>query len=242
MQHIKFVFGWIKESWGSVSQLILGLLALILALRPKAFAQLEEKALWKVAAPLLVGIVAISGFVLSQKGDNELRSQVRFLFTQTQASLSKTDMDSVIAHIDLGFGKLASRLSGIPKSSLAPRGEHAQQHSSRAVEPILPAPPHVTFTQSRGVSTDPEFPFALNVTIQSDQPVPVSFAINCSGELGKIGKFLLVGQGVYFSVAYGVTGTRAQIRFGYPPLTPQSPLVVTILSKKDVRVIGIEAM
>jgi hypothetical protein len=65
LSRIVSIFGWLKENWKSMSQLIVGFFAIILALRPKAVADLEEKPLWIIGFPALVGIIAISGFVLS---------------------------------------------------------------------------------------------------------------------------------------------------------------------------------
>jgi hypothetical protein len=42
------------------------------------------------------------------------------------------------------------------------------------------------------------------------------------------------------SVMFGTNGNDAIVRIGYPSLTPQSPLIVTILSKENIRATGSE--
>jgi hypothetical protein len=153
---------------------------------------------------------------------------------------------------------LSKHVSKHPSSSVhAPvtRPDYISQHEAEWAQPIpqnpapttqveppsLPAPPHISFTQARGVSTNPAFPYALQVTIQSDQQVPVAFAVNCTGAVGDV-KAILIGQGAYMSVMLGTNGNAALVKFGYPPLTPQSPLVITIFSKDDIRAIAVRAL
>jgi hypothetical protein len=225
--------GWLKEHWPDMSQLILGIFALVLALRPVAVAKLEEKALWKVAVPIIVGIIAVSGFVLSLTKQDALLVQIKSLYGQINSGATKADIATVTGHIDAGFADVVNAIKGLPQSSKVPK-------LVVPVKPpiVLPSPPHVTFTQARGVSTNPQFPFALLVTIQSDQPVPIAFTVDCTGSIGDVQAFV-VGQGATLGTSFGYRGNQAIVRMGYPQLTAQTPLVITILSKDDIRAIGI---
>jgi hypothetical protein len=69
----------------------------------------------------------------------------------------------------------------------------------------------------------------------------VAFAIERTGEIGAVDAFW-VGQGAYLSRLVGVNRSEAVVKFGYPPLTPQTSLIVTILSKGDIRVTGIKSL
>jgi hypothetical protein len=62
--------------------------------------------------------------------------------------------------------------------------------------------------------------------------------MECIGDVGKVTAFL-VGHTIGMDVILGSLAnnpTVAIVHFGYPPLSPQSPLVITILSRGDIRV------
>src|SRR5271168_5403806 len=104
MSRIITVLGWLKEHWGDMSQLILGFIAIMLAVRPQAVLDLEKKSpLWKLGAPIVFGIIAISGFVASQGGTAELKRQIGTLYIQTTSIASKDDVANLTTHIDDGF-------------------------------------------------------------------------------------------------------------------------------------------
>jgi hypothetical protein len=108
---------------------------------------------------------------------------------------------------------------------------------------IQPLPPptveHTRFTYRRAASTDPEYPFGLQVIISSDIKIdPVGFAIECTGEVGKVA-FFVTGQAMYMMSYAGPAPSDknvAIVKFAFPSLQPETPLVVTILSKTDIRV------
>jgi hypothetical protein len=104
------------------------------------------------------------------------------------------------------------------------------------LEVPLPAPPHVSFAQERAVPTEP-FLYALRVIIQSDATIPASFQIECNGKVENVNAFL-VGKGAYmdFRVGLSADSNGAIVHIGFPPLSPESPLVVTLQSNSDIRV------
>jgi hypothetical protein len=226
------VIGWLYEHWGSLSQLIVGLLAFLLSILPSRVAELEKKAKYRIGLPFFVGVIAITGYVVSDSQDTKLKGQLATMFQQVTLEATKDDIFKLTTHIDEGFKNVADAIATLCKPSKTPQLlQKAEQ------QPPLTAPPNVRITQARAVSTNPEFKFALQVTIQSDQPIPASFAIECTGEVGNVNAFM-VGQSAYMGIMFGVGNDPhiAIVRIQYPQLTPQSPLVVTILSKEDIRV------
>lgn len=237
MSFAKRIFGEIYENWGPVSQLIVGLLAFILAIRPGRVAELEKGRTWRIGLPLLVSFLFITGFIQSIRSDSELRGQVRTMYARTMLEATKDDIETLTGHIDSGFKSVVEAIIGVKtvKQIKPPIVKPPEQQN-----PVLPSPPHITWAQSRTLSPDPQL-YALQVTIQSDQSIPVSFAIECTGPVSKVDAFL-VGQGAYMSVLLGTLQGNpnvAVVKIGFPPLTPQTPLVVTILSKENIRVTGI---
>jgi hypothetical protein len=102
---------------------------------------------------------------------------------------------------------------------------------------------NLTFTQRKAPSNDPALPYGLQIIIQSNITIqPVGFAFVCTGEVGKL-NFFIAGQGAYMNVQTGIAGeknTVGFVKFSFPPLTPETPLVVTLLSKGDIRVTEVQ--
>lgn len=226
--------GWVYEHWGTMSQLIVGLLAFVLSLFPSKVAEIEKSPKWRLFLPVLVGVVAITGYLVSESSTSNLQQQISTLYFQSQIEATKSDIHTLTDHIDNGFKSVVEAIKELCKPlKPAPTPKPAQ------APPALPAPPHITVSQARALPSDPRYAYGLQVTVQSDQSVPVSFAIKCSGPIGAVNAFL-VGQGAYLSKLIGVQpADTAIVRFGYPPLTPQSPLIVILSSQQDIRVLRV---
>lgn len=239
MFRIVMVLGWLRENWGSMSTLIVGLLAILLAVFPSTVAGLEKKSVWRILFPFIVGVIAITGFISSQSSETALRGQIDTLYRNSTGEATKSDLTNLTSAMNRGFDRIVNAIASSSEKRRA--ATVTAKPKAEIPAPPLPAPPHITFTQARGVSTDPAFKFALQVTVQSDQQVPVAFGIECTGNVGKVTAFL-VGQAVYFNTLFGQRGNEAIVKFSYPALNPQAPLVVTILSTEDIRVKGINAL
>jgi len=130
-----------------------------------------------------------------------------------------------------------------PSSPRPPKArEKAPPVDQKQSETPAPAPAiveHIRYTSRRAPSDKQELPFALQVIIQTDTSItPVALAIECDGEIGDV-RFFVAGGGVYMNTYSGVPGPRndvAVVRFSFPTLTPEAPLVITLLSKTDIKV------
>jgi hypothetical protein len=153
--------------------------------------------------------------------------QTNQLLTFAQSQATKDDLKQLGIDILNGLSKVESAIRGKPPKAILP--------------PALPPPTveHTRFTTRRAPSSDPAAPYGLQVIIQSDITIsPVDFGIECTGEVSSVTSFL-TGQGVYMSVYNGAAPNNknvAVVRFTFPPMEPSTPLVVTILSKEDIRV------
>jgi hypothetical protein len=216
-----------------MSQLIVGLIAFVLSVWPATVAELEKKPKYKIGLPIAVGVIAITGWSVAESNNGKLNDQLTTMYNQVRLEATKDDIGTLVTHIDNGFKSVTDAIASLCKPQKA-----VKIPQQTVVQPPLPTPPHVGVAQARTVSTDPQFKFALQVTIQSDQQMPASFAIECTGEVGKVEAFL-VGHTMGMGVMLGTLTNNpsvAIVHFEYPPLSPQSPLVVTILSKEDIRV------
>jgi hypothetical protein len=238
------VAGWTREHWGSMSQLILGLVAILLSTLPSKVAELEKNAKYKIGVPLLIGIIAITGYVALESADTNLKSQIRSLSAGILGEATKDDIKTLTTHIDDGFYKVVDAIN-----KLGITNHHVPSEKPTQEKPSQPQLPpavveHLRFAERRVPSTQSAYPYALEVVIQTDVAVEnAALEIDFDGEIEK-GDFFLAGQGVMMLVRSGITQDRKGfiLGFGFPTWTPEHPIVATILSKQPVRVVGIKAL
>lgn len=266
MSHFYRAFGWAYAHWGTMSTLIVGLIAFILSLRPSVVAKLEQKPAWKFGIPVLVGCIAITGYIASESSTANLESQINAMYQQTRLEATRSDIQSLGTYLASAFGNVMravsenqvnveqaiNRIRRSKPVAAPPKPQSKSPSASPSSAQIPPpnvavpstiapiaSPPQITVTQASALPSDAAYKYGLQVTIQSNESLPVSFAIQCTGAIGEI-KAFLVGQGVYLSKLTGVRGgNTAIVRFGYPPLTPQSPLVVVLSSNDNIRALKV---
>jgi hypothetical protein len=135
-----------------------------------------------------------------------------------------------------------------PQGRVAPParaiGPSQPQPSESKPEPPKPMVASVKVaSQQTIVSTDADFPYALEAVLQTDNVIePVAFAIVCSGPIGK-GNAGFSGGGVYIQTKSGQIADHPEM-FGFewksPAFTPAGPIVVSVWSKEYVQVTGIQ--
>jgi hypothetical protein len=103
---------------------------------------------------------------------------------------------------------------------------------------------HVRVASQRTIiSTNPDFPYALEAVIQTDVNIdPVAFAITCDGQIGIANAGFSTG-GTYFQTKSGQINNDPHM-FGFewksPAFSPDTPIVVDILSKEYIKVVGLQ--
>jgi hypothetical protein len=127
-------------------------------------------------------------------------------------------------------------------SKLTPPLVQEERHAA----PLPPQPLTATVrlaSQKTIVSTDPEFPYALEAVLQTDNAIePVAFAIVCTGAVGK-GNAGFPGGGAYIQTKSGQINNDSKMwgfEWKYPAFTSDAPIVVTLYSKEYIQVIGIQ--
>jgi hypothetical protein len=100
-------------------------------------------------------------------------------------------------------------------------------------------------SQKTVVSTNPVYPYALEVVLQTDTNIePVAFAIECSGDIGEAQAGFSEG-GAYIKTKSGQVNHKANM-FGFewesPAFTPDKTLKITIFSKTYIRVTALHKM
>jgi hypothetical protein len=100
---------------------------------------------------------------------------------------------------------------------------------------------HVQMIQQPAPSNNPQLPYALQVIVQSEQSTfPVSFAFGCTGPIGGMTYFVAGQPSTSFTDLEANAGqgkSTAVLRFSSPTMTPSTPLVVTLYSKSEIRVL-----
>ena len=102
--------------------------------------------------------------------------------------------------------------------------------------PIVPE--HIRFVTKRIPSPNNSLPYGMQIVLQTDAAMePTGFAIQCTDEIGDA-HFFLAGQTVLIQVLEGFADERKTFlfQFSLPPFSPDSPIVVTLLSKTALSV------
>ncbi len=166
----------------------------------------------------------------------ELQNQIKILVNGTVNQASATQLNSVVSLIEADF-KHIENMCG-----------HASSSQTRPVSPAadkgLEAPSTIRSTQKTVPSTDPNNPFGLQIVLQSDVQTPAAFKLTFSGPISDI-TFFMAAQPISFGRQYFVDPDDkaiAVVRQLSPPLGPESPMVINVLSKSQVRLISVTAI
>jgi hypothetical protein len=104
---------------------------------------------------------------------------------------------------------------------------------------------NVRMIQQPAPSNNPQLPYALQVIVQTEQRTfPVSLAFGCTGPIGGMTYFVAGQLTTSFTDLVANAGqgkSTAVLRFSSPVLTPNTPLVVTLYSKTEIRVLQLRA-
>jgi hypothetical protein len=189
------------------------------------------------------GLAFISNQI--QKGQDSadkkaLADQIKILVDGSQSEATSADIRSISGALKAGFDEISRELKSHDQNKSRP------ENPPKSPEPT-PTPPtapqSIRFTQKRVPSTDPNNPYALQVIIQSDTSVtPVGLALHFSGPIIGI-RFFVAGQPVLMMTQSFVNPndpTIGVIRFGYPALSPDSPIVISVISKAPVSLVSLD--
>jgi hypothetical protein len=177
----------------------------------------------------------------AQTERKELMKQISTLIASAQVQATGDDIKRVGSQVQTGVDRIVSVLGGEKKLPplAAPEKKGASLTAPEKPGPV-PTIENTTLVQRSAPSSDPQLPYGLQVIIQSNVVLdPVAFALECDGEVGRV-DFFIAGQGAYMNVQKGVAGpakNTAIVRFSFPPLRPETPLVVTLLSKNQIRIV-----
>jgi len=210
--------------------LFLSAIALALFFLPETLKKLEHQKRKRIAIALfliIVGLfVGIGGVISNQRQKTELTNQMTILINAAQTQVTHDDMTKLNSEMQNGFDRIIAAMKGKPIAA-------------RPVEPPpeIPTIENTRIVQRNAPSDDPQFPYGLQVIIQSNIVIqPVAIALECDGNVGKV-NFFIAGQTVYMGIQTRINNNIATLRFNYPSLTPESSLVITLLSKSRIRVV-----
>jgi hypothetical protein len=237
------LWGEIRESWADMSVLIVALIGVVLAVIPGEVADLEKNPrwgrLWRVGIPLLLILVGVTGFVQGCQQKHDFQHQISQLTSQATIEATKEDVGSLRTHIDDGLSKVADAIYELggkkgKKPTITP-----------PVETPTPAVQHVRFSQRAVPSDKPEYPYGLQVVIQTDvQESRPALEIDFDGPIADDASFFVAGYTVMQNVTTTLSADRKSfaIEFAFPDWKPESPLVVNVKSAQAVKVVGVKKL
>jgi hypothetical protein len=100
-------------------------------------------------------------------------------------------------------------------------------------------------SQKTVVSTNPKFPYALEVILQTDASIePVAFGIECDGDIGDADA-IFVNGGMMVQTKNGFLNKSTKLwgfEWSSPAFTPDKPIAITVFSKTYVRVVKLQQL
>lgn len=176
----------------------------------------KKKAPWLRLAPI-AGIVGILSF-LGLSFPNWFTSQ-----PQTQMN-EKTSVSSE----NQSGGVTAANVGTVNINTMQPLVEGVRVYTRQVPSPLEHAP------------------YAIEITVQVASPVqPFALAVVCDKEITE-GKFSMPGGGAFQNVTIGALTSEPKksyyVGFNSPPVTPSSPLLVTIMCKEPFNVLRVERL
>ena len=95
---------------------------------------------------------------------------------------------------------------------------------------------HFQFTSKGIASPDPSYSYAVQVVVLTDETIDhPGFIVTCDGPIAK-GSAFIPGQVIYTMREDVIADDKKSfgIKFATPPLTPEAPLIITLLSNEDI--------
>ncbi|MGA2465468.1 MAG: hypothetical protein ABSH06_14070 [Thermodesulfobacteriota bacterium] len=259
---------YIRAYFSDIVALVLVLAGVLYAMMPKKAAEAERKG-WHVIIGALLIVLGLAGFIYGLIDKKENARNMRDLLDRSKIQATTQDINNLRQNIvnDLKqsiTNDLRQDLNNLTNEIKAIANFLQTPSKTVKIKPSLEAPPvtttpptsttaqnkislgpeivqHIQVSQGRTVSNRDDAPYALQVILQTDVSTqPTAFMIETDGDI-EDGRFFLVGQAVMMSVGYGVQPDKRHfyLGFAFPAFTPPSPIVITLLSKTDIRVIAV---
>jgi hypothetical protein len=231
--------------WDSVSQLLpdvsayfLAAVGAMLPFMTELSAVLERRTKTRLTLAAVLFLLGVSGIVSNRqqrKQDRDDRlilvGQIRLLIAASTVQATSDDIKKLDTDISEGFSRLEAAIRGKAINPIT---------RQNPLGPALPA--NIKIIQKRAPSTDPNAIFGLQIILQTDTMIkPTGFRLYFDGPIEHAG-FFLAGQSVYTDVDEVTSGDKKWYAFGFksPEFSPTSPIVITVASKANVRVIRVE--
>jgi hypothetical protein len=252
------IIGSARSNFSDFASLVLIFAGLGYAMMPERVAEAERKnrhVIWG----LIFAVIGFAGFIFgirdkeeSKRHMDELLASVRQEATAQDMATLRADLDGLRNIVNDGFTRLgsaisSSQLAGAPDKTIKPdTSAVVPANPQQQIAPQVSLGPgvvqHLQVSQRRTASTDNTSPFALQVILQTDVtgPSPTAFMLETNGDIDS-GSFFVSGQSVMMRVAYGVQADKRHFyfSFAFPQFAPETPIVVTLLSKTDIRLVGV---
>lgn len=204
----------------------------------------------KRIAYALVGVWAITFVVCSV---TTIRDDHRNLAGRLRGVVNEKDaLKAGLATRDVTISRLTEEKTRLQENVQRLQSANSSRSSAtKSPESAIPSTPPPLLanvriaSQKTIVSTNRDFPYALEVILQTDTNIePVAFAIECNGDIGSANAGFTQG-GVYSQVKSGTLNNKANM-FGFewesPAFTPDKPIEITIFSKTYIRVTKLERL
>jgi hypothetical protein len=239
--------GRLFANFADLASLVLVLAGLLYAMMPTKAVKAEERK-WHRPIGALFVLIGIAGFGFGLRDKAESRRQVETLLnasrgqaTASDMRLLREDIGSLRRESQAGFDSVVEAIKGLGKI----HGTVGATKKPSQELPVHPEPTVVEHIQVAQIPANSALPpnakYGLQVTISTDvMSQPTALMVECDGDI-EDGDFFVAGQLLMMGMGYGVQQDKRRfaLKFSFPPFTPQSPIVLTLFSKTEIRVIAV---
>jgi hypothetical protein len=230
---LRYILDLLADALPDISNLLLGVLGVLMSL-PKLAEKIEENPRLRYSLGIFCILLGFGGFALSIKQRHQSESEMRRLVSASFVQATKDDIEDLGGKVDAGFDRVVAAVNALAKTK---HGEPVEPSGLHELVPV-PLPEHIRYVERRIPSPDPAAQYGLQVIIQTDANIqPLSLAVVCTGPIEKADNFI-VGVRARMAYSVGLSEDRKIYFMSYqlPPFTPQTPIVVTLLSKSPINV------
>lgn len=235
MQFIADYIGGLLWGWVGIVFLVLGLVDIIERSVEKTFTISRR---WKVMSVL--AILFIAQFLTYKDLRRDTDKKISELEQANAVVATANEQQQVkVEERDKRIGDLEAQLHKLPIRIVLPPTQRNQGPAEHQEMPIMTG---LRFSGKAVASPKPGvYPYGYEAVVQVESSIqPVWLIIECDAELGEV-RLNTSSGGPFINQRSGFARNRrvGLEQFQYPPLTPENPLVVTVMSKTPIKILNI---
>ena len=245
---------FVRTNTSGLVSAVLTIFGLIVCLFPARIAALERYGWhWLLGGILFVLGITASCATYRDKQENQRQMDALLAATRVQATNDdlgtlrreindlRMDVQAVLTSIIDANGSTNKQSEKMPVRETQKKDSRPSINLENHISLGPAIVKHIHASQRRTISNSDNEKYALQLVLQTDvESRPTAFMVECDEGIDK-GNFFVAGQPVLMQAVSGVQkdSRKFYFRFSFPTFSPGSPIIVTLFSKHDIKVIRV---